>query len=1181
MTNPSLAYGMAHMATTTLKVEGMTCGACTSAVEAAFKGVNGAGSVTVSLVMERAVIQHDPHLLSSNQIKEMIEDRGFDAEILSTDMPEEIPTDLDILEQDEGQEVEDLPLSTTTLSVGGMTCGACSSAVEGAFKTIAGVKTLNVSLLSERAVVEHDESILSPGRIAEIIEDAGFEASVLSTETSRPNPSMRTRPAKAQPQDVLTTTIAVEGMTCGACTSAVEAGFKDVDGLLQFNISLLAERVVIVHDPSKLSASQICEIIEDCGFGASLISSTETQAQSSSSSAIAHLKIYGLPDSQAASVLEESLCKVVGIDSARINYATSRTTVNHRPALIGLRAIVDHIEKAGYNALVADSDDNNAQLESLAKTKEIQEWRRAFRTSLAYAIPVMLISMIFPMFLKPLNFGSIYLGCGIWLGDVLCMLLTIPVQFGVGRRFYLSAYKSLKHGSPTMDVLVVLGTSAAFFFSIAAMAVSIIVPPHSRPSTVFDTSTMLITFVCMGRYLENRAKGQTSKALSRLMSLAPSMATIYVDPIAATKAAEQWDSDDEKLGLPRKSLSLGSDEKTIPTELIEVGDVVILKPGEGIPADGTVLRGESYVNESMVTGEPIPILKKKESHLMAGTVNGAGRMDFVVTRAGRDTQLSQIVRLVQEAQTTRAPIQRLADVVAGYFVSIIITLGLATFVAWMILSHALTNPPAIFLQAASGGKIMVCVKLCISVIVFACPCALGLATPTAVMVGTGVGAEKGILIKGGATLETATKIDHVVFDKTGTLTMGKFGVSKTNISSPWTASEKTIRLWWTLISLAEMGSEHPIARAVVLAAKEVLGLGPESGIDGSVGEFKAVAGKGIVAFCEAAISPERKRYRLLIGNLAYLQSEGIKISDMTQAEDNNDSAADLDSRTADKLSSAGTTIIHVAIDEEYAGSISLADTIKPSARATILALQRLGVTCSIVTGDTMTPALVVARQVGIPEANVYAGCKPADKRTIIEEMQGPIHSGGKGFTCAMVGDGINDSPALATAAVGIALSTGTDVAMEAASIVLMNGQDLMAVPAALHLSRYIFRRIRMNLLWACGYNVIGLPFAMGFFLPWGYSVHPMAAGGAMAFSSVSVVASSLALKWWHRPSWMSVRELDPTNAVEGEEEERQESVMTFAAHKVANIIIWVKTRGWRRRRGNEVAYAPLTDMELV
>ncbi|OAL47238.1 heavy metal translocatin [Pyrenochaeta sp. DS3sAY3a] len=1160
------AGATAHMATTTLKVEGMTCGACTSAIESGFQGVQGVGNVSISLVMERAVIQHDPEIISADEVKEIIEDRGFDAEVLSTDLPVTQTTEDHFLSDSEDEEEQDTNgnVSTTTLSVGGMTCGACTSAVEGAFKDVAGIKSFSISLLSERAVIEHDSTIISAAKLAETIEDVGFDAEVLDTVAATPAPRKSRNQRK---QKTLTTTVSVEGMTCGACTSAIESGFKDVDGVYQFNISLLANRAVLVHDPSKLTEDQIVEIIEDRGFDAKVISSVDGSVQqTTSNNGPVQLKIYGLADTNAAEDLAALLKKRPGITSASVNFSTSRATIQREPQIIGLRAIVEAVEEAGYNALVADLDDNNAQLESLAKTKEIQEWRHAVIFSACFAIPVFLISMFIPMFLPFLNFGGIRILPGLYLGDIICLCLTIPVQFGIGKRFYISAYKSLSHGSPTMDVLVVLGTSAAFFFSIAGMLVSILIPPHTKPTTLFDTSTMLITFISLGRFLENSAKGKTSKALSRLMSLAPSMATIYADPIAAAKAAEGWDVEEEKFS--RTSTDGNAvEERVIATELIEVGDVVILRPGDKIPADGTVIRGESYLDESMVTGEAMPILKNKGALLMAGTVNGNGRLEFVVTRAGRDTQLSQIVRLVQEAQTSRAPIQRLADIVAGYFVPVIITLGLATFTAWMVLSHVLPYPPKVFLDHASGGKFMVCLKLCIAVVVFACPCALGLATPTAVMVGTGVGAENGILVKGGAALETATKITHVVFDKTGTLTVGKMSVSKSDIQGAEWASPQKKNLWWTLIGLAEMGSEHPIARAIVLSAKEHLRLGPDGTLDGSVGDFEAIVGKGISATVEAAISRERTRYKVLVGNAAFLTAEGVNVP--TLVDEALEPSATANPRGS-QARSAGITTIHTAIGTTYTGTLSLSDTIKPSARATVKALKRLGITSSIVTGDTSASALVVAAAVGIDNADVHASATPADKKAIVADLQS------RGQVIAMVGDGINDSPALASADIGIALSTGTDVAMEAASIVLMSNTDLLAIPASLVLSRAIFFRIKLNLAWACMYNFVGLPFAMGFFLPWGLSLPPMAAGAAMACSSVSVVVSSLHLKFWHRPSWMKVSVLDPEAPID-EKEIQMESVERGGVVSAARDWVADAWGAWRRNK-EETKYVPLRDM---
>ena len=1167
------------MATTTLRVDGMTCGACTSSVESGFKDMEGAGNVSVSLIMGRAVVQHDPTSLSPDAVKEIIEDRGFDAEVLSTDIP--LPMSMEGLNKDEEQPSNGPALFVTTLAVEGMTCGACTSAVEGGFKDIAGVKSMSISLLSERAVVEHDPSILSSDAIAEIIEDRGFGASVVDTQ---PSTSIESQPKKAQisnvrQDDLATTTVAIEGMTCGACTSAIEGGFKGVVGVVHFNISLLAERAVITHDTKSLSPNQLIEIIEDRGFDARILSSQPTTSEVLASARTVQLKIFGLPSSSSATALEDALRLLPGVSSAVVNFSTSRASIIHDPSLTGLRALVEAVEDSGYNALVADNDDNNAQLESLAKTREIREWRRAFWYSLSFAIPVFLTSMIIPMCVPVLDFGSMILWLpGLYLGDVICLVLTIPVQFGIGKRFYYSAFKSLRHRSPTMDVLVVMGTSAAFFFSVAAMVVSIIFKPHSRPGTVFDTSTMLITFITLGRFLENRAKGQTSKALSRLMSLAPSMATIYADSIAAEKAAESRSVENptsgEKQGVDDESHSKEMEERIIPTELIEVGDIVILRPGDKIPADGTVMRGQSFVDESMVTGEAMPISKVMGSHLMAGTVNGAGRVDFRVTRAGRDTQLSQIVRLVQEAQTSRAPIQRMADIVAGYFVPIILALGLLTFVSWLILSHILPHPPEVFLEAESGGKFMVCLKLCISVIVFACPCALGLSTPTAVMVGTGVGAEQGILVKGGAALETATKINHVVFDKTGTLTMGKMTVAESKLEQLWEANEWRRRLWWTLISLAEMSSEHPIGKAIVNAAKEELKIGSEDMVDGSIGDFEAIVGKGVSASVEPATSAERKRYKVQVGNASYLVSQGVVLP------------ADIHARSpssptikGSKTPSSGTTRIYTAIDGVYTGVIALSDTIKPSAKATITALNRMNITTSLVTGDQLPTAIAVAALVGIPESNIHAGVSPDQKQTIIKEIQA------QGLVVAMVGDGINDSPALATANIGIALSSGTDVAMEAADIVLMRPEDLLSVAASLSLSRTIFNRIKLNLIWACLYNLIGLPFAMGIGLTFSHPIMlpPIAAGAAMAASSVSVVGSSLLLKFWSRPKWMNVEMLDL-------ESDKKEALHGMRTSQNGIEKGWLRVKRMTRilmetaagkGKENDDGYLPLQNVEAV
>ncbi|KAL2860730.1 Cu(2+)-transporting P-type ATPase CCC2 [Aspergillus lucknowensis] len=1164
-----------QMATTTVSVEGMTCGACTSAVEGAFEGVAGAGEVSVSLMMGRAVVHHDPALLPTGKVAEMIEDCGFDATVISTDCSS-IPTRGTSDSKDPETNV-----ATTALAIEGMTCGACTSAVEGGLTEAPGVRSVSVSLLSERAVVEHDLVTISAEQLAEVIEDRGFGARVL--ETSTPQSGSRGSHESTVPSSQsMVTTVAIEGMTCGACTSSVQGVFDGVEGLIQFNISLLAERAVLTHNPIILTSQKIISLIEDAGFDAKVVSEVPTHPREGGLSRVT-LDLHGLRDSNSATTLEDTLLRKLGIVSATISIATSRLLVSYDASVIGIRAIVCAIEAAGYNALLAASDDNNAQLESLAKTKEVLEWRRAFLISLSFAVPVFLINMILPMYLPALDFGGVRIIPGLYLGEVACLLLTIPVQFGIGRRFYITSFKSLKHRAPTMDVLVMLGTSAAFFYSVFTMVVAVILEPHNRPRTVFDTSTMLITFITLGRWLENRAKGQTSAALSRLMSLAPSTTTIYEDPIAAEKSAEEWSKAGVEEQKPTSSTSRPPvGHRIIPTELIEVGDIIILHPGDKVSADGIVIRGETYLDESMITGEAMPIHKTKGSVVIAGTVNGTSAVDVKVIRTGKDTQLSKIVKLVQDAQSSRASIQRMADLVAGYFVPTIISLGLITFFGWMFVSHLLPNPPKIFVAKDGGGKVMVCLKLCISVIVFACPCALGLSTPTAVMVGTGVGATQGILVKGGAVLESATKVTHVVFDKTGTLTTGKMNVEAAKIEAHWTSNDLRRRLWWLIVGLAEMNSEHPIGKTIYMAALSHSGHSNDSGLPGSLGDFDACVGKGISALVEPASDGERTRYRVLIGNAAFLRSKDVTVPQYAEQAS--------EAPPGSKNSQVGITQIHVAIDGQFAGTILLEDTIKVTAAAAVAALHRMGISTSLITGDSQAAAASVASAVGIPIDAVYASVSPSDKQSIITSLQET------GDCVAMVGDGINDSPALATASVGIALASGTDVAMEAADIVLMRPDDLLSVPASLSLSRSVFNRIKLNLVWACAYNVIGLPFAMGLFLPFGgYMLPPMAAGAAMALSSVSVVVSSLLLKFWKRPSWMDVelleKEIDTTseNSQKNWWEETLFSVTTPSATRRSGAVLWIQStalRTWSFFTGRptqtsnfEPSYVPLQTVE--
>ncbi|RPA72559.1 heavy metal translocatin [Ascobolus immersus RN42] len=1116
----SIQLDVPHLATTTIAVEGMTCGACTSAIESAFTNCEGVGSFTVSLITERAVALHDPNTISAEKIAEMIEDRGFDAKIISTDLPKPAK---------KSTKKNDAPAqTTTTIAVGGMTCGACTSAIEGAFKGVQGVESFSVSLVTERAVIVHDATLTSDA-CADMIEDAGFDARIISSETKGGSGPV-----------VAKTAVQVGGMTCGACTSAIEGAFKGKKGVLEFSVSLVTERAVVLHDPAVISADEIAEVIEDAGFDARVLATEVQDEEEDETVDTLVFNMHGLTSADVANELEESLKALQGVTDAAVTMKDSRLRVTFTTAKIGIRSIVEEIERHGVNAVLADAEETNAQLESLSKLKEITEWRHAFIFSVSFAVPVFLLSMIIPMWIHPLDLiiNQPQLLPGLFLGDLICLALTIPVQFGIGARFYRSAWKSMRHGSSTMDLLVVVGTSAAFFFSVLSIIISVLCKPHSRPATVFDTSTMLITFISLGRYLENNAKGKTSTALSRLMSLAPSMTTIYAHPEKAPRAADAFND---------KAAPVDAEERTIPTELVQVGDIVILRPGDKIPADGTVTNGDSYIDESMITGEAMPILKRPGDLLIGGTVNGAGRLDFQVTRAGRDTQLSQIVKLVQEAQTSRAPIQRLADVVAGYFVPVVLVLGVLTFAGWMVLAHVLTNPPAIFKHEASGGTFMVCLKLCISVVVFACPCALGLSTPTAVMVGSGVGAENGILFKGGAALEQATKVTHVVLDKTGTITVGKMDVAVQSQEGRWRGRWERL-VWWTLVGLVEQGSEHPVGRAITAKAKEELGLGTEAVVEGDIRDFKAVVGRGVSALVQPR--GENKAYKVLVGNQKLLLENNVTIPPAVTALLNGPETPTTPT-TPGVQSIQDQTLVFVAVDGQFAGYISLSDTIKPDAPHCIAALAQMHITVSMVTGDQRSTALAVAAQVGIPASHVFAGVSPDEKQGIVKELQD------QGYVVAMVGDGINDSPALATADIGVAMASGTDVAVEAADVVLMRPGQLLDIPASLCLARAIFRRIKLNLWWASVYNLVGIPFAMGVFLPFGLHLHPMAAGAAMALSSVSVVSSSLLLKFWRRPGWCTV---------EGRERLGRKKVWGEAWRGVAEWVVgsWKKPRDEER-----------------
>ncbi|KAI9435334.1 heavy metal translocatin [Lactarius indigo] len=899
-------------------------------------------------------------------------------------------------------------------------------------------------------------------------------------------PLEQNEPLGNPPGETARCELRIEGMTCGSCVESIERTLRSQPGICSVKVALLAERGVVEFNPQQWDVERVIREISDIGFDATLIPPTRSDEIT--------LHIYGMTCSSCTSIVENELGKMPGVNGVAVALATETAKVVFDRGVVGPREMVERIEELGFDATLSDQQDA-IQLRSLTRTKEIREWKIRFQWSVAFALPVFFITMVVPYIPVLLPIFRFNIIRGVPLGDLLAAIITTPAQFWVGQKFYLNAYKALMHNTATMDVLVMLGTSAAYLYSLFTLVVAMFDPdPDVPPSVFFDTSTMLIMFVSLGRYLENSAKGKTSAALTDLMELVPSMATIYTDAARTKK---------------------------IRTELLQIGDTVKVVPGDKVPADGTVVRGASSVDESAITGEPIPVLKQVGDAVIGGTVNGLGAFDMVVTQAGKDTALAQIIKLVEDAQTSKASIQAFADRIAGYFVPVVISLAAVTFLGWILLSNVLTEAqlPDMFRH---HGKVAVCLQLCISVVIVACPCALGLSTPTAIMVGTGVGAKNGILIKGGRALEASLSLRRVVLDKTGTVTEGRLTVASVAwapaselsgtqthdaaevdgeaLQTTMAADEITTRAAViAMLSATEACSEHPLAKAVTIWGKNVL---PANAPDASVEAFESITGQGVRATVTVAT---QRKYTAWVGSARFITQADVGGRLPT-------GLADFEAREARK----GRTLIYVAIASSVSSmsavlALSLADAPRRSSARAIRALQDMGIEVNLMTGDGRETALVVARQVGIAPEGVWAGMSPKDKAAVVAEL---MEKDGGGV--AMVGDGINDSPALAVATVGIALSSGTSVAIEAADIVLMRS-DLLDMVAALDLSRAIFGTIRRNLVWACVYNVLGIPLAMGLFLPFGLHLHPMMAGAMMAFSSVSVVTSSLSLRRWVRP----------------------------------------------------------------
>ena len=731
-------------------------------------------------------------------------------------------------------------------------------------------------------------------------------------------------------------------------------------------------------------------------------------------------KVTGMTCAACSSRVERVLNKMEGVTKAEVNLATEDLHVDYDDSKLNTQDIIGKIEKAGYGAYEVKED---TKIDETDKEEAINSLKKRFVLSLVFAVPLLYISMghmmgaPLPNIINPMdnamNFALIQL------------ILVIPVMI-VGRKFFISGFKNLVNLSPNMDSLIAIGTSAAFLYGIYAIVKIAGGDTHFSMDLYFESGATILTLITLGKYLEAKTKGKTSEAIKKLMGLAPKKATIIVDGV----------------------------EKVISIDEVKVGDVILVKPGEKLPVDGEIVEGTTTIDESMLTGESIPIDKNIGDKVFGASINKFGMFKYKATKVGKDTALAQIIKLVEQAQGSKAPIAKMADIISGYFVPTVITLAVISSIVWAI----------------SGKGLEFSLTIFIAVLVIACPCALGLATPTAIMVGTGKGAENGILIKSGVALEGAHKIDTVVFDKTGTITEGKPKV--TDIVTKGLSEDELLRY----ASSAEKGSEHPLGEAIVVA-----GIERELELF-EIASFKSVPGEGIVTLINDK--------NILIGNNKLMKNNNINITSVE-----ND---------VKLLASQGKTPMYMAIDGDLAGVIAVADTLKSNSKKAVEALHKLGIEVVMLTGDNEKTAQAIAKEVGIDK--VVSDVLPGDKANEVKRLQD------EGKNVAMVGDGINDAPALAMANIGVAIGSGTDVAIESADIVLMRS-DILDVVGAIQLSKATIKNIKENLGWAFGYNTLGIPVAMGILYAFGGPLlNPMIAAFAMSFSSVSVLLNALRLK---------------------------------------------------------------------